>query len=235
MKTYLIIKNFLKKEIVQAVIMCIILVFLAFSVQIKSVNFMESSSINVLKPLDSADAIQKQIINDLLPERSGKMLILKRQYQITEEIKKYYRHLGTTYYVNYYSFSICAILFTTLLTVAVFLVVNKGWQNSGLIFKTFLLSNIILASIYYFLPNVLSNKDNLANNMEKIKVFQNIQSDIISVSYTIKNLDEKKTDSAILSHFNRISVNVDFPTTIDNTKINNELSKLLENYTGKQK
>lgn len=228
METFTTIKNFLKKENVQAILICLVLGALAFTVQTKSVCFMKEASVKVLKPLDSADSIQNQIINRSLTGSSVKILTLKNQYLMSDQVKKYYRQLGTTYYVNYYSFSICAIVFVTLLTVAVFLMVNKGWQNSSLLLKTFLLANIILGSVYYFLPNVLSNKDNINANMLKIKEFQKIQSDIMNISVRVDKLNEKKIDSAIQNHFNRITANIDFPTAIDNSKIDSKLSKLLE-------
>lgn len=215
METFTTIKNFLKKENVQAILICLVLGALAFTVQTKSVCFMKEASAKVLKPLDSADSIQSQIINRSLTGSSVKILTLKNQYLISEQVKKYYRQLGTTYYVNYYSFSICAIVF-------------KGWQNSGLLLKTFLLANIILGSVYYFLPNVLSNKDNINANMLKIKEFQKIQSDIMNISVRVDKLNEKEIDSAIQNHFDRITANIDFPTAIDNSKIDSKLLKLLE-------
>ncbi len=228
MEIFTTIKNFLKKENVQAILLCLVLGALAFTVQTKSVDFMKEASVKVLKPLDSADSIQNQIINESLTGSSVKISTLKKQYLISEQIKKYYRQLGTTYYVNYYSFSICAIVFVTLLTVAVFLMVNKGWQNSSLLLKTFLLANIILGSVYYFLPNVLSNKDNINANMLKIKEFQKIQSDIMDISVRVDKLNEKEIDSAIQSNFDRITANIDFPTTIDNSKVDTKILKLLE-------
>ncbi|PRB02247.1 hypothetical protein CQ046_13485 [Chryseobacterium sp. MYb7] len=228
METFTIIKDFLKKENVQAVLICLILGALAFTVQTQSGRFMEDSSVKVLEPLDKADSIQNQVINASLSGSSVKISTLKKQYLMSEQVKRYYRQLGTTYYVNYYSFSICAIVFATLLTVAVFLMVNKGWQNSGLLLKTFLLANIVLSSVYYFLPNVLSNKDNINSNMLKIKEFQKIQSDIMKIAVNAGKLDEKKMDSAIQNHFERIGANIDFPTTIDNSKIDSKLLKLLE-------
>ena len=220
------IKMYLQKESVQAGLICIFLIFLALGIQLSSFYLMKEKSIILFESLNKADSIQKEIAYEALQGNELKIITLKRQYQIASEIKTYYRDFGTSYYLNYYSFSICAIIFTILLSIAVFLIANKGWSNSGIVLRAFLLSSIAISSAYYFLPQVLSNKENLSDIVAKIKEFQKIQSDIMSVSVQLKQIDEKKTDSLISDFFNRISNNIDFPTAIDDSKIHSEMADL---------
>lgn len=223
MKT-LILKEFLQKEKVQAILICISLLFLAVIIQTVSHKTMKGLAAETFKPLNSADSIQKEIIHESLRGNiAPNARILMKQYLISENVKNYYKVLGTSYYVNYYSFSICSIVFTTLLTIAVFLMTNKGWQNSNIILKTFLLSNIVLSSIYYFLPNVINNKVNLNSNILKIKSFQILQSNITQTSLKLDSINDKKVDTLISSYFDTISSNIDFPATIDDSKIHEEL------------
>ena len=151
------IKEFLQKENTLAAIVCIGLIILAIGTQKTSSHFMQLESDRVLSPLNSVDLIQNQIIDSTLKEPTLKITTLKKQYLICGEIKSYYKALGVSYYINYYAFSICSIVFITLLTIAGFLIVTNGWQNSALVLKSFLLTTIVLSSIYYFLPNVLNN------------------------------------------------------------------------------
>jgi hypothetical protein len=216
-----------------ASLLAISLVVLAIGTQKFSHRFMEDASVKVLRPLRAADSIKSSIIEITLRDSSLKITTLKKQYLVCDSIKRYYLNLGVAYYSNYYSFSICSIVFITLLTIAVFLVANKGWQNSSIILKAFLLSNIVLSSFYYFLPNVLGNKENLKNNMEKVRIFEKIQFDMLSLSYNIMQQDNKRVDSSIASYYDRISINLDFLTNIDDSKLNSEFSTLLKDYKPK--
>ncbi|MBK7389087.1 MAG: hypothetical protein IPN13_07890 [Bacteroidetes bacterium] len=217
-----------KKESFQSFLLALGLLLLAITAQRCSLSFMLTSSNKVLKPLIVADSLQNANLKSLLADSIPKLKTLNIQYQTAQEIKTYYKDLAVSYYVNYYAFSICSILFTTLLTIAIFLVVNKGWQTSQLILKTFLLTTVVLSSIYYFLPNVLNNKENLQKNSDKVKAFQKIQSDILIFSNKYNQADKEKLDSALTSNYEQIILNFDFITTIDNSKLNSNPQDLLK-------
>ena len=223
------------KQNTLAGLVCFGLIILAAGIQMSSSNYMKYASNKMLAPLNLVDSIQNQIIENTLKEtplnvRTLKVRTLKKQYLISSEIKGYYMKIGIAYYKNYYAFSICSIIFTTFLTIAVFLIANKGWQNSNLILKSFLLTTIVISSIYYFLPNVLNNKENLKNNLEKVRVFGKIQYDILTLSNKIKQIDSVQIDSAITSNYERISKDLDFMSTIDNSKLQSEYTNLMEQY-----
>ena len=227
------VTTFLKKESTLAAILAIAMVIVAVGTQKWAYRYMNKESITALSPLNLADSIQNSIINSTLKDTAAKIVTLKRQYLISDKIKTYYKGLGVTYYTNYYAFTICSILSITLLTIAVFLIANKGWQNSSILLKSFLLTSIVISSVYYFLPNVLGNNANLKNNMDKVKVFEKIQADILSFSNNIAQTDNAKIDSSITSYYDRIATNLDFLTTIDDTKLSSEITGLLKDYKPK--
>ncbi len=218
----------LKKETVLPFAVVIVLVLTAFIVQNRSMAFMYRTADSILKPLREADTLQEKSLQSILRDTSAKCMIVKSQYETAQKIKVYYRRLSITYYANYYGFSICSIFFTTLLTIAVFLVSNKGWQSSSLILKVLLLTTIFLSSIYYFLPSVLENKENLQKNIEKFVVFQKIESNIVHFSGLMKQSSQATIDSAIASNYNQIASNYDFIVAIDNSKVSFDPTKTLQ-------
>jgi len=224
------LKDFLENETALAVIVAVTLLVLAIGTQKWAFRFMKNASEEMLAPLNSADSIQSLIMNASLNDASAKVSTIGKQYLICDKIKSYYTGLGVSYYINYYAFSICSIIFITLLSIAVFLIANKGWQNSPVVLKSFLLTAIVLSSVYYFLPNVLKNEENLKNNMEKVKVFEKIQCDILSYLNKISREDAARVDSSITAYYDRISGNLDFLTAIDDSKLNSEITDLLKSY-----
>lgn len=220
--------EFIKKEKVQALVLVISLIIMAAILQLISIKFMGTASLNVLKPVAAADSIQMVILNSNISDTSLKGRTLKNQFLICQKIKDYNKGIAISYYVNYYAFSLCSILFITLLTIAVFLVANKGWQNTSILLKTFLLTTIVLASIYYFLPNVLNNKENFQKNTDKVKAFQKIQFDILAFAGTINQVSQAKIDSTLNSNYNQITTNFDFISTIDASKLNSNPQDLLK-------
>jgi hypothetical protein len=224
------IKEFINKKNTLAALLCFGLITLAVITQMSSTSFMKTASINMLAPLNTVDSIQCQIIKNSLIDSSLKTSTLKQQFFISREIKNYYKNVSVAYYNNYYAFSICSILFTTLLTIGGFLIANRGWQNSSVVLKTFLLTTIVLSSVYYFLPKVLNNEENLKNNIEKVAEFEKIQSDILTIANSIKGMETTQIDSSITSNYNRISTHLDFLTTIDDSELQNEFGELLKQF-----
>lgn len=220
--------DILKKESFQSFSLVFALLLLAVCIQYNSFGFMKNASKEILTPLEEADSLQENALKFSIQDSTLKLKILCHQYHVSNYIKKYYKNLAVSYYINYYAFSICAILFTTLLTLAVFLVASKGWLNSSQLLKTFLLTTLMISSIYYFLPNVLNNKENFQKNSDKVKVFQKIQTDILIFLNTFNKNDKLKMDSTLTSNYNQIISNYEFITTIDNSKINSNPQDLIK-------
>lgn len=223
-------KEILTKQSTLAAFVCVGLILLAVVTHMSSSSFMESAAINMLAPFETVDSIQKQIIENSLSDLDPKMSILKKQFLISGEIKSFYLSVGVAYYKNYYTFSICSILFITLLTIAGFLIANKGWQNSSLILKSFLLTTIVFSSVYYFLPEVLNNKENLNDNIKKVVEYEKIQSDILTIANRIEQMDSIQIDSSITYNYERISSHLDFLTKIDDSQLQNEFADILKQF-----
>ncbi|HTF81845.1 MAG TPA: hypothetical protein VL947_08975 [Cytophagales bacterium] len=216
-------------EKVQATLLGILLLFMAVIAFHTSQKYIRDNSAEIFAPLRKADSIQVSIFNNTLVDTTRQMKILKSQYEVCERLKVYHTNLAVIYYRNYYAFSICSILFTTLLTIAVFLVANSGWQNASLLLRTFLLMTILMASIFYFLPTVLNNKNNLQSNVDKIKTYYKVQSNILNFSNLyISSKKKLKADSAISSHNIIITNNFDVSITIDDSKISTNPADMLQ-------
>jgi hypothetical protein len=122
-----------------------------------------------------------------------------------------------------------SVLLVMLLSIAIFLVASKGWQGSSFLIKTYLLTTVLISSVYYFLPAVLNSKENIQKNTEKFKMFQKIQSDILAYSTIYQRGENVKVDCVLTSNYNLITANFDIFTTIDEAKINSNMQDVLKN------
>lgn len=206
------------KDNTKCLLIVIGLVIIAAGVQLWSSLYMESTTFKKMTDIHSSDSIfHVSLINILDKNTDRKIIILKNQYDACQKIKDYYNGVGITYFRNYYAFSICSVLFTTLLAIASFLVINDGWQKAGIVLKTFFLTTILISSFYFFLENVLENKKNLATNLQKAKIFQHTQFNIL---YFANSPDVAKTDSLnkfLKNNYADIAENLDLLTTDINT------------------
>lgn len=226
------IKELIKKPSVKSILVCFSLITLAISTLFTSANYMGNSSIKIISPLNEVDSIQQLIIDQSLTKSTLKTNTLKRQYLICSKIKTYYENISIAYYKYYFAFSLCSIVFTTLVTVGIFLISNKGWKNSDLVLKTFFLTTIVLSSIFYFLSNVMNNKENLNNSTDKIIKLEKIQLDILKVANKIDQLDTLQIDTLIETHYNQISSNLEFITKIDNKQLNEHFLSIMNKNEG---
>lgn len=229
-KIWNMMMELIKKQQSLAILISIGLIAFIAIVHGASFSFMRSASNNVLQPLNNVDSIQRTIADTTLYKADVKTMTLRKQYTMAEEIKRYYTRIGASYYQNYYAFTICSIFLTTLLTIAIFLLANKGWQNSNMVLRSFLLTTILLSSIYYFLPNVLNNGQNVEKNMDKILVYVRIQSDILTFANEIDEASEQDIDSVIAHNYREISDNISFPSNIDDSSLQDKFSDLMKQF-----
>ena len=228
-------KEFILKEIkrILALAIALGLVILAWITQQWSYGFIKTETHKVLSPLYSADSVKNLILTQHLKDTTLKIATLKNQFIICDRVETYFGNLGLFYFNNYYAFSICFIVFITLFIVALFLVITRGWQHLPLVLKSLFLTTLVLSSISYFLPEMLINKNYQRTNMEKVKVFEKIQFDILSLANNINQLNSAAVDSSISSYYSRISENIEFLTTIKDEKLDNELKDVLKKYKTK--
>lgn len=187
--------------------------FCAVMLHFSSFSFIKAASKNVLKPIDESDRIQDNIVQTVSENKKTSIII--EQFYIAKHLKSYYMGLATSYYQNYYVFTICSVIYTIFLTVNVFLIGENGWHNSSINLKVFTLLTINFAALYFFLPNVLNNKLNLQKNMSGVKVFKKIQFDILSFMNTIDRHDETEANIFISNIYASIKENYDYNISFD--------------------
>ena len=188
------------------------IVFLAILLHVTSVSYMRKATLDKMEYLKSADSLMLNSADLLLPKPDPAFRTLKNQFSASQKLKDYYEDLGSTYYRNYYVFSTCSIVFVTLLAVAVFLVINAGWNNSPQLIKTFFLVSICISSFYFFLPSVFENRENFALNFKKARSFEQIQMNILAYASQpyAGNVDSLRKELA--GNYHQIAENFDLLT-----------------------
>lgn len=182
--------------------------------------YMESTTHRIVSKIDLFDLQQDKIIESPVRYDTIYNNKLKYQYYSSKYLKKYFMELAIIFNENYYKFSICFIVSSILLSISLFLIVQKGWSNSSFFIKEFFLLSVFISSIYYFLPIVLNSQDNIRQNIEKVKIYQGIQLDILSYQNIFDSLNRTQRDTVITNINNRIKNDYDFLISIDPSKVN---------------
>ncbi len=213
----------------KCLILAIGLIFIAGILQYASVTYMRNTTEAKFQNLRSADTLLMQTAIMTIPDSSSNLKCLKNQFDVSGKIKNYYYNIGSTFYRNYYAFSICSILFATILAIATFLVISSGWQNSSQLIKTFFLTSILISSFYFFLPTVLNNRENYALNLKKGKTFNQIQLNILTFSTKPYYNNSDSLSKFLGQSFDDIANNFDLETVeIHYEKLGDDPQKLLK-------
>ncbi len=185
--------------------------------------------VNVFSNLRSADTVLIQTSKLTIPDSSSNLKCLQNQFDVCGKIKNYYYDVGSTFYRNFYAFSICSILFATILAIATFLLISSGWEKAKPLTRTFFLTSVLISSFYFFLPTVLNNRENYALNLKKGKVFNQIQLNILSFS-TKQYSNRADSLSKFLGRtFDDIATNFDLETIeIHSEKLGDNPQNLLK-------
>ena len=213
------------------ILLSLLYIGIAVFIHLLSFKFIEKSSIKSLSSMDTVDTLQDSILNKA--SESEKIKTLITQFEISKVLKDYYRNLAASYYLNYYVFTICSIVYTIILAVSGFLLAGNGWQNSNPNIKTVFLLTTVFASFYYFLPNVLNNKLNLQKNTDSVKIFQKIQFDILSFLNSINKTNENEIDIFISNIYTAIRDNYDYNISLDTSLLNKNPLDNFKGLTGK--
>ncbi|HTB33087.1 MAG TPA: hypothetical protein VK808_13750 [Bacteroidia bacterium] len=188
----------------------------AISLQISSYEIIKHISSRVVDDVNFADSLGDISAAHVFKKvAEPRMHYLQDQFLFAGQLKDTYKEMGLEYFRNYYAFSVCLTLFTTLLSISVFLVAHRGWANCTVKLKAFLIFNVVFASFYYFIPKVLNNETNISKNMNQHKAYQGIQIDILSFCRTVDTLNRAKMDTMIARTANQIKSNYDFAIGID--------------------
>jgi hypothetical protein len=208
-------------------ILGVLYLIFAILIHVLPFRFIRKASKNILIPIDQADLLQENVLKNSVTNEKGKILV--QQYEISKQLKSYYRNLAVSYYQNYYVFTTCSIVYTIFLAIVVFLVAGDGWQHSNLSIKVIVLMTILFAAYYYFLPNVLNNKLNLQKNMDGVKTFEKIQLDILSFLNRIDKVDEEEISTFITNVYTSIKNNYDYNINFDTSLLD---KNPLDNFKG---
>ena len=220
-----------KKDRKNSLILAIGLLIFIIILHSGTVNYMGTEMNKKFDNLKSADTIFLKTSHIAINDSTPSLKCLKNQFLASNEIKKYYFDIASTYYRNYYTFSICSIVFGTFLAISTFLLISKGWGNSTLLIKTFFVSSVLISSFYFLLPTVFKNEDNYKANLEKVKTFNEIQLNILSFSVSKKVNNKDSLSNFISMGYSDISSIFDLGTVeIDTEKLGDDPKKSLQTF-----
>ena len=202
--------EFLKVEANQALLLIVFFAITFTVLDQGSMYYMRRETTFIETKIDKADLVQDKLIPIPSTTDTSKINYLKAQYYMSKHLKKYFMSLAATFNSNYFKFSVCFTVSSILLSIAIFLIVQKGWSLSQYPIKVFFIASVFTSSLYYFLPLVFNNKDNVQKNIDKVKIVQGIQTDIVSYYVSFNNLSKSKQDTVIVQINNRIKDNYDF-------------------------
>lgn len=213
----------------QVLVLVLGLIITAILIQLSSIQFMGKSIALATAPLKKSDYYQASMLEGFEKSKDHHLRVLKKQYEICQNMKEYKEGVAVSYYVYYYSFSICSIVFTTLLSIGGIFLANKGWQTADPLLKAFLMTCIGISSIFYFLPKVLNNDENIKNCAEKVKSFENTQLEILNICHHRPSLHDTIMDSKISTIYSKISSDFDFMTDLDYSAID-DYKEIVKSY-----
>jgi hypothetical protein len=146
---------------------------------------MKSQASDLMAPYSKADELIAKRISAvkrplLLSEADFSTLSL--QYNIMNVRKKHYLDLAVIFFKNYYGVTVILMLLSCIGGIVLFLVINKGWAQTGTILRTIFTMLVVTASFFGFFPAVFKQEDNFNANMKyyleytkgELKVLQTI-------------------------------------------------------------
>ena len=168
---------------------------------IDSVNFHKSSSIIRL--------INKPIYESILNNQAE----LNAEH-IIYSIKQSFYHLS--FYKGLIS---VIIVFTTLMSISIFMISHKGWNGSSIQIKVFALTVIILLGLANLINTVIKPKQSFNAYAQSVKKSSDNQIKIFNLINDYNKIPMEKMDSVISRNFNDLNSNVDLLPNIDEEKI----------------
>lgn len=149
--------------------------------------------------------------------------ILNEEFKMNHQNIDYATKQSSIYISLYNSLLVIIILYTTLMSISVFMISHSGWTKSKTVVKVFAGTVIIILGLANLINAVIEPKDNFNSYMVYVKQSENNQIKIIRIlnDFNKKSTPkecEAKMDSIIknLNHINSIN---DILPTIDEHKI----------------
>lgn len=223
----------IKMPVVSETIKCIVLggvlLITAMILHVMASRFMEGTLEKKMINVHAADDIYRATATQLIGETGPNFRCLRSQFEVSQKLKMYYLDIAKIYYKNFYAFTVCSIVFGTVLAIAAFLLINKGWQNATALEKSFFLVSVFISSSYFLLSNVFNNGQNYSLNLTKVKAFHQIQMNILS--FTTKpyvNMADSVT-AELDRNFKDIAYHFDLQTIqIDTEKLGGSPQEILK-------
>jgi hypothetical protein len=177
---------------------------------------------------------------------------LSLQYNIMNTRKKHYLDLAVIFFKNYYGVTVILMLLSCIGGIVLFLIINKGWSQTGTILRTIFTMLLVTASFFGFFPAVFKQEDNFNANMKyyleytkgELKVLQSITqletaaiAQVTDSTGSLKKQYFQLKDSLINDNYKLINNLTTYVLTMDLSKIKsiNEISQSLIDAGGKNK
>lgn len=237
-------------KILLAVIFTLLPFVICFSIVNKQ---MQCKAAELMSPyIKSDELISKRIAAVKRPAllSEADFSTLSVQYKIMNTRKKHYLDLAVVFFKNYYGVTVVLMLLSCIGGIVLFLIVNKGWSQTGIILKTIFTMLLVTASFFGFFPAVFKQEDNFNANMNfyleytkgELKVLQTITH--LETAAAMETTDTAEVfkkeyfhlkDSLINGNYKLINNLTTYVLTMDVSKIKsfNEISQSLIDAGGK--
>ena len=154
------------------IVLSVLLVsFLFFSV---TLPYYENSARDVKGSMIEKDSIIEKAVY-AMPFEGPESDQIKEQYEIAREIKDSHMMIAFHYTVFNYGFTIFFTIFSVITGILGFLLVKKGWDNTqNFYLRASFLISFFFSSLFGIFPRVMSNEDNVKNNLAKYHLYTGI-------------------------------------------------------------
>lgn len=134
--------------------------------------------------------------------------------QIIYSIKQSYYHL------SFYNGLIAVIIvFTTLMSISIFMISHKGWNGSSVYVKVFGLTVIVLLGLANLINTVVKPKENFKTYVQGIKKSSSNQIKIFDMINDYNRISAEKMDSVVTKNFEDLNFNVELLPNIDEEQL----------------
>ena len=174
-----------------------------------------SKKSNIIENIDSTKSaevirlVNKPIYDEILNTQAK-----LNSEQIIYSIKQSYYHL------SFYNGLIAVIIvFTTLMSISIFMISHKGWNGSSVYVKVFGLTVIILLGLANLINTVVKPKENFNTYVQGVKKSSANQIKIFDMINDYNRIPAEKMDSVVSKNFEDLNYNVELLPNIDEEKL----------------
>lgn len=235
-----VLKHALKRDInfVKAGYVALLIILVSFVFFFITIPTYTDDVRDVRDSLIEKDSIVHVAVNSMTFE-GPQATQIKEQFEITRKVKESYLMIAFYYTVYNYSFSIFFTIFSVITGLLGFLLVKKGWDNTGSFYlKSSFMVSFFCSTLFGLFPRVMGTEDNIKNNLSQYHLYSEIQLDLYTLAKDNKGYFKKndstsigKLNAEILNITKRIKENENLYFDIYIDKVPTEISPDLENGT----